>query len=95
MRYFIIGYKSSGKTTIGKQLASILKMDFIDLDEEIEKLTGRTVPDIYENDGEKEFRKLEWKTLREVVKLDNIVVSTGGGAPCHCENMDLMEKKVK
>ncbi len=92
MRYFIIGYKSSGKTTIGKKLAGLLQMDFIDLDEMIEKRTGRTVPDIYSRDGEDEFRKMEWKALNEVVKSDGIVVSTGGGAPCHCDNMAIMEK---
>lgn len=92
MRYFIIGFKSSGKTTTGKELASILKMDFIDLDEEIEKMNGRSIPEIFTEDGENEFRKLEWKTLKEIVKKDNVIVSTGGGVPCHCENMALMEK---
>ena len=40
----------------------------------------------------KHFRRLEWKALKEVVKKDNIVISTGGGAPCHCDNMSLMEQ---
>ncbi len=92
MRLFIIGYKSSGKTTIGKQLAHRLEMDFIDLDEWIERMEGRTVPEIFSEEGEEEFRNIEWKALKQVVKKDNIVVSTGGGAPCHCDNMNLMEK---
>jgi len=92
MRLFIIGYKSSGKTTIGKKLAQKLKMEFIDLDHAIEERENRSVPEIYTEIGDTEFRKLEWEVLREIVKKDNIIVSTGGGAPCHCNNMNLMEK---
>lgn len=92
MRYFIIGFKSSGKTTTGRKLALKLGMDFIDLDDHIEQMTGRSVPEIYSTEGETEFRNLEWKALKDVVKKDNMIVSTGGGVPCHCENMNLMEK---
>ncbi len=92
MRYFIIGFKSSGKTTIGKKLANRLGMDFIDLDEFIEETTGKTIPEFYDEIGDDEFRKLEWKALKEVVKKDNIIISTGGGAPCYCNNMNLMEQ---
>lgn len=92
MRLFIIGYKSSGKTTVGKKLANRLGMGFVDLDEWIERMNGRTVPEIFSQEGEDEFRNIEWKALKEVVKKDNVVVSTGGGAPCHCDNMNLMEK---
>lgn len=92
MRYFIIGFKSSGKTTTGRKLARKLGMDFIDLDDHIEQMTGRSVPEIFSTEGETEFRNLEWKALKDVVKRDNIIVSTGGGVPCHCDNMNLMEK---
>ncbi len=92
MRLFIIGYKSSGKTTIGKKLAQRLNMEFIDLDDVIELRESKTVPEIYTEKGDAEFRKMEWEALNEIVKKDNIVVSTGGGAPCHCNNMNLMEK---
>ena len=92
MRLFIIGYKSSGKTTLGKKLAERLKLDFIDLDEFIEHQEGKTIPDVFLEGGEEEFRRKEWKALRQVIKRDNILVSTGGGVPCHCDNMSLMEK---
>lgn len=92
MRYFIIGYKSSGKTTLGKKLAGKLGLRFIDLDDEIEKREGKTVPELYVELGDAGFRHKEWEALKSVVKEDNIIVSTGGGAPCHCENMNLMEK---
>jgi shikimate kinase len=92
VRLFIIGYKSSGKTTIGKKLANRLEMEFIDLDEVIERREGKTVPELYSKVGDTEFRNMEWAALKEIVKRDNIIVSTGGGAPCHCDNMNLMEK---
>ena len=79
MRYFIIGYKSSGKTTIGKKLAYRLNMEFIDLDKYIEDMTGSSVPEIYTSQGETEFRNIEWKALKQVVTKDNVIVSTGGG----------------
>ena len=92
MRIFIIGYKSSGKTTLGKQLAKRLNMKFIDLDHVIEEREAVSIPELYEKIGDDEFRKKEWEALLEIVKQDNLVISTGGGAPCHCDNMTLMEK---
>lgn len=93
MRYFIIGYKNCGKTTMGRKLAHKLNLKFIDLDEEIEKREGKTIPVIYTEMGEEKFRVVEWEVLLDVVKLDNIVVALGGGAPCHCDNMNLLRKK--
>jgi shikimate kinase len=92
VRYFIIGYKSSGKTTIGKKLAVRLNLKFIDLDDVIEKRSGRTIPELYIQEGDIGFRVKEWEALKEIIEEDNLVVSTGGGAPCHCDNMNLMEK---
>ncbi len=91
MRYFIIGFKNSGKTTFGRELADKLNLGFLDLDEFIELAEGQGIPAIYRRLGEERFRRLEWKALKEAVKRDNIVISTGGGAPCHCDNMSLME----
>ena len=68
MRYFIIGYKNCGKTTIGKKLASRLNMEFIDLDELIEEKEGKTVPEIYLAIGDDGFRVKEWKALNEIIK---------------------------
>ncbi len=92
MRLFIIGYKSSGKTTFGKKLAKKLDMAFIDLDDVIETREGCAIPELYERIGDTEFRKKEWEALNQIVQEDNLVVSTGGGAPCHCDNMTLMEQ---
>jgi shikimate kinase len=93
VRYFIIGFKSSGKTTIRKKLARRLKMKFTDLDDVIEQREGKSIPELYAELGDQGFRVKEWEALLEVVKSDHIVVSLGGGAPCHCDNMNLIEKK--
>jgi shikimate kinase len=92
MRYFVIGFKNSGKTTYGRELAKRLSLGFIDLDEYIEKKEGKTIPEIYTCLGDEAFRQLEWKALQTMAETDNIVVSAGGGVPCHCDNMSLMEK---
>lgn len=92
LRLFIIGFKNSGKTTLGKKLAKSLNLEFIDLDEFIEQQGGKTIPEIFLEAGEEEFRRKEWEALKEVITKDDILVSTGGGAPCHCDNMSLMEK---
>jgi len=91
MRYFLIGYKSSGKTTLGKQLAAKLNMKFIDLDIYIEEKEKRSIPELYSELGDENFRVLEWKMLKEIVKEDDVIVSTGGGTPCYCDNMNIMQ----
>lgn len=70
----------AGKTTIGRQLSKKLSMVFYDSDHEIEQRTGADIPLIFEIEGEAGFRKRESQTLAELVLLDNIVLSTGGGA---------------
>lgn len=94
MRIFILGYKSTGKTTVGKKLASRLNLNFIDLDDYIETINNKTVPEIFSEDGEEVFRKKEWEALVKICNEEtNVVVSTGGGAPCWCDNMNLMLQK--
>lgn len=93
MRYFLIGYKSSGKTTLGKKLANKLNMQFIDLDEYIEDKENKSIPELYTNLGEKKFREMEGKALNDIVEKDHLVISTGGGTPCHCDNMNIMQSK--
>lgn len=77
---FLIGPMGAGKTTIGKQLARHLKMDFYDSDRVIEEKTGVDIALIFEKEGEAGFRLREEKTLDELTQLNNIVLATGGGA---------------
>jgi len=75
----LIGMRGSGKTTVGRLLATELNMTFIDLDEEITRRAGRSVTEIVEASGWDVFRDLEGEASRLVAKRDNQVVATGGG----------------
>jgi shikimate kinase len=87
---YIIGFMGSGKTTAGKKLASLLGWKFIDLDKEIEEYTGKSIPEIFSANGEKYFREIETQLLRNLNSQSNTIISTGGGTPCHGNNMDFM-----
>jgi shikimate kinase len=87
---YIIGFMGSGKTTTGRKLASCLGWSFIDLDKKIEEFTGESIPEIFSRHGEIYFRDIESKVLRSLQFYSNIVISTGGGTPCHDDNMDHM-----
>jgi shikimate kinase len=89
---YIIGFMGSGKSTAGKKLASILDWSFVDLDIKIEEQTGMTIPELFTQNGEDYFRNIEEKVLKSIKLLKNTVVSTGGGTPCHSNNMDYMLK---
>ena len=80
----------SGKSTVGKKLASGLEWSFIDLDKRIEENTGMKIPDIFSHNGEAYFRKVEAEVLRSLESETDIVVSTGGGTPCFGDNMSFM-----
>lgn len=87
----LLGYMGGGKSTIGKQLASVLKYSFIDLDVYIEEKEGKSVPEIFLEKGEIYFRKLEHVCLKEIISnYNNIVLSLGGGTPCYANNMGLL-----
>jgi shikimate kinase len=90
MRIFLIGFMGCGKTTIGRTLASALKLTFIDLDTFLEERYFRTIPQIFAEEGEDGFRLKERKVLEEVSAFDDVIVATGGGAPCFFDNMKLM-----
>ena len=77
---FLCGMTGAGKTTVGRRLAETLHCSFIDLDEEIERHAGRSITEIFEQDGEKPFRALEEKELMSVSATDNLVVALGAGA---------------
>lgn len=89
-KIFLIGFMGSGKSTMGRRLASYLKWSFVDLDEKIENSDGMSIPDIFSRKGESFFRESESKALRELQSESNIVISTGGGTPCFGNNMEFM-----
>ncbi len=84
----LIGYMGCGKSTVGKRLAEINHMDYVDLDDYIEKKEGATIKDIFKNKGEVYFRKIETAYLQDCLSsLKNTVLSLGGGTPCFGVNM--------
>jgi shikimate kinase len=76
----LIGLPGSGKSTIGRRLAKSLGVSLLDTDAAIEQTTGRTIPDIFANDGEKEFRRIEEEVIRDALRSHDGVLSLGGGA---------------
>lgn len=86
----LIGYMCAGKTTVGKALAKELGRTFYDLDWYVEERFHKKVPQIFAEEGEARFRDLERRMLHEVAEFENIVLSCGGGTPCHFDNMDYM-----
>lgn len=82
-RLILVGMSGSGKSTVGAMVAEQLGWAFVDMDDRIEQLVGRQIPEIFEEDGEPAFRRLEADLLAELLQQTNVVVSTGGGAPCN------------
>ena len=89
MKYFIVGYMASGKSTFGKELAKDKGLPFLDLDESVESREGRSISEIFAKEGEEYFRKREREILHEICnEADEFVLATGGGTPCFFDNMD-------
>jgi shikimate kinase len=82
----------SGKSTVGRKLSSVAGLNFIDLDKYIQTREGRTVNDIFNNEGEDYFRQTEHRVLKEIIEKDNFVLSCGGGTPCFLNNMSMMNE---
>ena len=83
---FLIGLMGTGKTTVGRQLARKLKMNFYDSDRVIEDRTGVDIPLIFEKEGEAGFRKREVDIIDELTQRQGIILATGGGAVLDAEN---------
>ena len=91
-RIVLTGFMGSGKTTAGTLLAQRLGWTFLDLDHEIERRDGRSVPQIFAESGEPHFRRLESATLASLLGLRNVVLALGGGAPEELGNRLLLEQ---
>jgi shikimate kinase len=90
---FLIGPMGAGKTTIGKQLARRLEMDFFDSDRALEEHTGASIPLIFELEGEEGFRKREIAILDDLTKKKNIVLATGGGVVLNEDNRERLKER--
>ena len=87
---FLVGFMAAGKTTVGRELAATLAFDFIDLDEYIEKQTGKSVRDIFAEMGEAHFRQLERQAIIESRNWQQTIVALGGGAYVDEQNRALL-----
>lgn len=94
-RIILIGYMGAGKTTIGRQLAMVLGLQFYDLDWYIEMRYHKKVSEIFAEQGEEHFRDLERRMLHELAEFEDVVVSCGGGTPCYADNMQYMNQQAE
>lgn len=92
MAIILIGYMGSGKSSVGKQLAQSLNLAYVDLDLMISQKAGKTIQEIFAQDGEDYFRKIESECLADVCE-QNSVVATGGGIILKAENRQLLSKQ--
>ena len=89
---FMLGMPSSGKSTLGRQLARKIGYEFLDLDYKIELAEGKKVPEIFSIHGEDYFRKIEGEQLRKIPKDSKLVIATGGGTPCYQDGMSYIKE---
>lgn len=87
----LVGMMGAGKTTVGRRLAARLNRLFLDSDEEIEKAAQMTIPEIFEQRGEPEFRAGETRVIARVLKDRDVVLATGGGAFVHPDTRALVK----
>jgi shikimate kinase len=92
MNIYLIGFRCTGKTTVGKIIANKLKMKFIDADDEIVKQQGMPISDIVDKHGWAYFREKESGIIKEISGMGNTVVATGGGVILNKDNVEHMKK---
>ena len=86
----LIGHRGCGKTTVGRILARLLGGECVDTDEWIAERAGRSIAEVFATEGEAGFRKRELQAVREIVKTPPVVISVGGGAVLHQQNVDAL-----
>ncbi|MFQ3213163.1 MAG: shikimate kinase [Marivirga sp.] len=91
MRFFLIGLPGSGKSHWAKLLGQATMLPVLDLDTEIEKHAGKTINEIFQQEGETAFRDLENKILIKICERNSFILACGGGTPCFLDNMDIIK----
>lgn len=95
MKLILIGFMGSGKTTVGNLLAKKLNLEVIEMDELIIKQEGKSINNIFSQDGEIKFRELETQIAKDLDIKNNVVISTGGGVVTNKKNIDYLKKNGK
>ena len=93
--FYLAGFMASGKSTIGPILANTIGWDFYDLDKEVEKKEGGKIVRIFENEGEKYFRRIEAEILRNLSIKKNLIIALGGGTLINLKNRRVINKTGK
>ncbi len=93
MKIVLIGYRATGKTTVGKLLAQTLGLDFLDLDQYVESCAGKTISEIVTEGGWEAFRSLERQALKEMIGREQLVLALGGGAVMHEEELEALKQE--
>lgn len=88
----LIGYRGCGKTVVGRALAARLHWPYVDTDERVEALTGRSIHDIFAADGERFFRRMEARAIAQLVRLGQHVIAAGGGVVLSAANRAALRK---
>jgi shikimate kinase len=88
----LVGMMGAGKSTVGKRLATRLRLQFVDSDQELEMRCGTSVATIFDLEGEAGFRRRETEVLVDILQRQSIVLGTGGGAVIAAENRELIGK---
>jgi len=92
MNIVLIGYRGTGKSTVGRLLAVRLVRELVSIDAEIVKRAHRTIPEIVAQEGWEHFRDLESEICRELASRDQLVIDTGGGAILRPKNVEALKK---
>jgi len=88
----LTGFSATGKSVVARKVAECLNWGFVDTDDEIVRISGKPIPEIFEQDGEKTFRKLERKVLRQACQKEKVVIATGGGTIVDSRNQELLRQ---
>ncbi len=92
MLIFLVGFMGCGKSYTAKYLANALSIPYVDMDQAIEMQHGKSIPLIFEEEGEFAFRNMEHEYLQSLDPHYSRIISTGGGTPCFHDNMALMNR---
>lgn len=95
MKLILIGFMGSGKTTVGHLLAKKLGLELVEMDKLIVKKAGKSINQIFRDEGEAKFRQLETQIAKDLEKMENVVISTGGGVVTNKINIDNLRKNGK
>jgi shikimate kinase len=92
MNIILTGFMGTGKSTVGRRVADLLKIPFFDVDTTIKRQTGKSIADLFQERGEAAFRVLESATIQELSMQQKAVIATGGGALLNSRNREFLEK---